>query len=298
MTMMIEKAVRAYIRLYLNPRSRTSSVQLGCWSIEKEVIHDDSLDVSFHLFYHAAQKLSLSEIKKISNQELNRINPGHAEELSALIGSFLDIFYLPLQGMPNPQNFVHHKALAFFQLSANAAGSRKNDAIRLKYIRLLLTNSYFYDRVQKLGFNDGTLFFDKQPLRESFELLLKERYSDIFRHVLDYSLQTVAFLERGMTEDNFQSLLEMVDDAFVWGSHYSCFVSPVSYKFKKAADSLNDMYQYPASPKNQFVNRLYLMNFAYLTKDAEAYFEKYIKDKRVLKRVLADYRSWCGLINR
>ncbi|MBN6066697.1 hypothetical protein HYE66_09570 [Aggregatibacter actinomycetemcomitans] len=287
---MINDIVIEYIRIYLNFRTNLSSVSFGKWSLEKDTVYDDLLDVSFYLFLKSSNNLPISKVKKKVYKELLHININDLENVSAIINSFLDLFYLPMQGVGNHYNFIHYKAISFFQLSMNYPASRKNDYFRLKYIRLLLSNSYLYHRVNLVGFKCGALFFNKIKLRDTFySLLCNKGKSDVFYEVVKYCLSVVDFMENGIEKRGLVDLFSVVDDIYLENSHYKNFICSKSYKYKFAVRLINEMYQYPKDYKSDFVNRMYLINFYFLSKKASAYFEKYIKDKKILDKVIRDF---------
>ena len=285
---MINNVVMEYIKIYLNFRTNLSLVSFGKWGLEKEFIYDDLLDVSFYLFLNSSDGLSMPKVKKIVYNELSCVNIDGFEDLSAIINSFLDLFYLPMQGVGNHYNFIHYKAISFFQLSMNCPMFRKNDYFRLKYIKLLLSNSYLYHRTKLVNFKDGLLFFNKVRLKDIFHSLLYRRES-VFYEVIQYCLSLVDFMENGMGQKELIKLLDAVDDMYLENSHYGNFICSKPYKYKLAISLINDMYQYPKDRKSDFINRMYLTNFHYLPIKASEYFEKYIKSKEILDKVIKDF---------
>lgn len=294
---MISSAIIEYIRIYLNFRTNLSSVKLGKWSIEKDVFYDSSLDISFYLFLNLLKKLSVFEIKKVVCKELFQMDICEKQNISVIINSFLDFFYLSMQGIDNYYNFVHYKAISFFQLSINSPDFKKNDVFRLKYIKLLLSNSYFYDKVKLINFQNGTLIFDKQPLKDIFNKLLDKNNSDIFCEVVKYCLLLVDFMENGMKKEKVNELLDIVDDIYLENSHYKNFICSKSYKYRNIVGLINEMYQYPQEMKANFIKRMYLINFYFLSKKSDKYFIQYIKNTHILNKVIADFEN-CFFISK
>lgn len=290
---MIAEAVRAYIRFYLNFRSQQSLVQLEPWSLEKDVIQDGGLDVSFGLSFNASSKLSLAAVIKIANEELNSLLPEEqAEDLSAVVSSFLHTFYLPAQGYASINNFIHYKAIAFFQLSLNVPQKPRNSKARLAYIRLLLDQAFLYDRIQAFEFQEGQLHYAGQSLAARFDYLMRESRSDVFCETIRFCQGFLDFIEKGMEEEEWKELLDLVDDCYAAGSHYGHFLGSSPYKYKRLLSQVEEMYDYPKDFKAAFVNRMYLLNFYYLAEKPQECFDKYIKNKVILRQVSEDFQHY------
>lgn len=294
----IKRLIQKYIFLYLNPRSMWEDFTHSAWRLNGGDIYDCS---SLHRFYEK-QTISISlqlsfkknylevyEIEDIFFKTLLSSNERLSDGFCKIISTFLMMFYFPYYVFANPHSLVHQKAISFFQLSNRHISSPYNDAIRFKYIKNLLRNSHLSDEIELLDFNDGVLSFEGKPLKESCLDLLKIDNSKVFYHIVFYFLSIVEFMEKGFEES---SEIFLLNDIYSQVASYTYFLNIENkpYKFRNLIMLLNNIYSFPKTTTNDFINKNFLLNFMLFDKSIKFHIGKYINSEEIKKEIIEDVR--------
>ncbi len=287
----IIELINGYLTIYLNPRVNINEFGSKNWIFKENIsIDDDSLIISYYLNFKNANHeiLSTAEIKEIVFDELNALNLDLNESFYCLINSFLTMFYLPMQGFFHNQNFIHYKAIAFFQLLSNYT-SKYDDSIREQYIKDIFIHSHLYEYVNLVSFKKGKLFFEEREMRSIFLALLVDNKSFVFNKTVGFCLSIIDFMENGVTSYDGFNCLEIIQDRYIKESYYcSLTLDKKPYKYKRKVHKINEMYQYPKNNITDFINRMSLLNFILLEKNAEEYIKKYIHNNETLHKISVD----------
>ena len=277
-----ENLIASFIKIYLNPRCDLSNLNIISkkWIFERITIEEETISHSFYLKFLINKKFYSSEFVKMKFlNNLVKSNTNLDESIFNIINSFFKIFYLPTDGINYTNTITDHKVRAIFQLSINNANSKSNDLARKFFIKHLLYNSYLYDDLEFIRFENGKLSLKGLILEEFFLEIKSYNHESIFFNVgIDFCLSIIDFLEKGLLHTKLSH--SVINDEFLQNSHYTNFMD-----IERAKRNFFKVYKYcfsyPCNTNLKFINNLIIFNITNFIPD----YKNYINDKLVLEYI-------------